>query len=142
VPNPRVELPYTYFVARYVMHCPSLYVLYQQNHSERLQLPASRCFPDIQDTSYGDCFLDFTGPDRFTTLSTGVFYWLINFRPEYLIFRQGDTCTIKPYGPSQFTRQFGYDQLYMGNPNIGLRFNGNLFEGTQTWYFHMAGGTG
>jgi len=24
VPNPRVELPYTYLVAWYVMHCPSL----------------------------------------------------------------------------------------------------------------------
>ena len=25
------------------------------------------CFPDNQDTSYEDCFLDFAGPNEFTT---------------------------------------------------------------------------
>jgi len=67
------------------------------------------CFPDIQDTPYGDRFLDFADPDGFNTLLTGVFRWLINIRPKYLIFRQGDTCTIEPYLLSRFTRQFGYD---------------------------------
>ena len=100
-----------------------------------------RCFSDIQDTLYGDRFLDFTGPDGFTTLSTGVFCWLINIRPWYLIFRQGNTCTIKPYLPSRFAR-LGYDQLYVGNPNTILRFSENLFEGARAWYFHVAGGTG
>jgi len=99
-----------------------------------------RCFSDIQDTLYGDRFLDFTGPDGFTTLSTGVFCWLINIRPWYLIFRQGNTCTIKPYLPSRFAR-LGYDQLYVGNPNTILRFSENLFEGARAWYFHVAGGT-
>ena len=50
-----------------------MYVLYQESHSERLQLPASRCFLDIQDTSYRESFLDFAGPDGFTILSTSVF---------------------------------------------------------------------
>jgi len=45
--------------------------------------------------------------------------------PRYLIFRQ-----------------FGYDQLYIGNPNTGLRFNGNLFEGARAWYYSVARGTG
>jgi len=43
--------------------------------------------------------------------------------------------------PSRFARQFGYDQLYVGNPNAGLRFNGNLFEGVLVWYYSVAGGT-
>jgi len=47
---------------------------------------------------------------------------------------QGDSCTIEPYMPSRFARQFGYDQLYVGNPNAGFRFNGNLFEGALAWY--------
>jgi len=43
--------------------------------------------------------------------------------------------------PSHFARQFGYDQLYVGNHNTGLRFSDNLFEGTRAWYFSVAGGT-
>ena len=78
----------------------------------------------------------------FTRLSSGVFWWLINIRPEYLVFRQGDFCTLKPYVPCQFTQQFGYDQLYVGNPNPSLRFCGNLFEGARAWYYSVAGGTG
>ena len=101
-----------------------------------------RCFPDILNTSYGDHFLDFVGPDGFATLSTGVFYWLVNIRPGYLIFRQGNTCMIEPYLPRQFARQFGYNQLYVGNPNTGLHFSNNLSEGAWAWYFHVARGTG
>jgi len=43
--------------------------------------------------------------------------------------------------PSHFARQFGYDQLYVGNPNAGLCFNENLFEGARAWYYSVAGGT-
>ena len=43
--------------------------------------------------------------------------------------------------PSRFARQFGYDQLYIGNPNADLSFSGNLFEGARAWYYSMAGGT-
>jgi len=46
-----------------------------------------RCFPEIADASYGDKFADLTGPDDFTRLPSGVFWWLINIRPGYLIFR-------------------------------------------------------
>ena len=43
--------------------------------------------------------------------------------------------------PSHFAQQFGYEQLYVGNPNTGLRFSGNLFEGARAWYYTVAGGT-
>jgi len=43
--------------------------------------------------------------------------------------------------PSRFARQFGYDQLYIGNPNADLSFSGNLFEGARAWYYSVAGGT-
>jgi len=43
--------------------------------------------------------------------------------------------------PSRFARQFGYDQLYVGNPNAKLSFGGNLFEGARAWYYSVAGGT-
>ena len=42
-----------------------------------------RCFPDIPDASYGDKFLEFVGLDGFTTLSSRIFWWLINIWPEY-----------------------------------------------------------
>jgi len=44
--------------------------------------------------------------------------------------------------PRRFARQIGYDQLYVGNPNTGLRFSDNLFEGARAWYYSIAGGTG
>ena len=43
--------------------------------------------------------------------------------------------------PSRFARQFGYAQLYVGNPNTQLAFNGNLCEGARAWYYSVAGGT-
>ena len=46
-----------------------------------------RCFPEIHDVSYGDKFADLAGPDDFTRLSSGVFWWLINIQPGYLVFR-------------------------------------------------------
>jgi len=100
-----------------------------------------RCFPKITDASYGDKFADLAGPDDFTGLPSGVFWWLINIRPGYLLFRQGNSCTIEPYMPNHFAWQFGYDQLYVGNPNAKLSFSGNLFEGARAWYYSVAGGT-
>ena len=43
--------------------------------------------------------------------------------------------------PNRFARQFGYDQLYVGNPNAQLAFSGNLFEGARAWYYSVSGGT-
>jgi len=103
----------------------------------RASYQLDRCFPEIPDASYEDKFADLAGPDEFTRLPSGVFWWLINIRHGYLIFQQGDSCTIESYMPSCFARQFGYDQLYIGNPNTGLRF-----EGARAWYYNIAGGTG
>ena len=32
---------------------------------------------------------------------------------------------------SQLADQFGYDLLYVGNPNLGLYFSGNMYEGAR-----------
>jgi len=87
-----------------------------------------RCFPKIHDASYGDKFANLVGPDGFTWLSSSAFWWLINIRPGYLVFRQGNSYTLEPYTPCWFARQFDYDQLYIGNPNPSLCFSENLFE--------------
>ena len=101
VSNPRIELLYTYLVAGYVMHYPSLmtaaytsedfvpflqrlersswqhtyifYIMRAIQSDSNYQLV--RCLPHIHDTSYGDQVLDIAGPDGYNTLSTGVFYW-------------------------------------------------------------------
>ena len=98
-PNPRVELPYTYLMAWYVMHCPSLmtavspsegfvhfvqklenlswsqyYMYYVRKailSSSNYQL--DRCFPEIYGASYGDKFADLAGPDDFTWLPSESF---------------------------------------------------------------------
>ena len=100
-----------------------------------------RCFPEISGATYGDKFANLVGPNDFTRPPSGVFWWLINIQPGYLVFQQGDSYTIDPYMPSCFARQLGYDQLYVGIPNTGLRFSGNLFEGTRAWYYSVVGGT-
>ena len=69
----------------------------------------------------------------------GVFWWLINIRPGYLVFRQGNSCLIEPYFPSRFARQFGYGQLYIGNLNLRLSSSGTLFEGARAWYYFVVG---
>src|SRR3954463_8775470 len=51
-------------------------------------------------------------------------------------------CWIEPYTPSRFARQFGYDQLYVGNPNSELTVQGTLLEGARAWFYSVAGGTG
>ena len=81
------------------------------------------------------------GPNGFTQLSGGVFHWLLSIRPGYLIFRQGAKCFIEPYQPYRFARQFGYDQLYVGNPRPQLSVIGNLYEGARAWYYSVAGCT-
>ena len=99
-----------------------------------------RCFVDFTGASYGERFFDRPSADGFTTLPAGIFWWLINIRLGYLVFWQGNICSIKPYLSNWFACQFGYDQLYVGNPNLGLHFSGNLYEGERAWYFNVVGG--
>ena len=75
------------------------------------------------------------------SLSRGVLEWLDSIRPSHLVYRSGDTCYLEPYVPSQFARQFGYDQLYIGNPNTNLAFMGSLIDGARAWRFYIAGCT-
>jgi len=79
-----------------------------------------RCFLYIRDAGYGEEFKDVE--DGRTSLSRGVFERLVSNRPSNLVYRSGDTCYLEPYVPSQFVRQFEYDQLYVGNPNTNLAF--------------------
>ena len=98
-PKPRIELPYTYPMAWYVMHCPSLmtvvplsegfvpfvhklensswtyyYMFYVQKFILNiLNYQLNRRFPEITDASYGDKFADLAGPDDFIRLPSGVF---------------------------------------------------------------------
>jgi len=65
---------------------PLLYVFQPKNYFEWIKLSACQCFHKIHYASYGERFLDFADPDGFTTLSFGIFWWLINIRPEYLVF--------------------------------------------------------
>jgi len=93
-PNPRIELPYMYLMAWYVIHCPSLmtavpssegfipFVQKLENSSwscyymffvrkcilNILNYQLDRCFPEIAGVSYGDKFVDLEGQDDFTRL--------------------------------------------------------------------------
>ena len=98
VPNPIIELPYSYLVAWNVMHCPSLmtaaytskdfmsflqklerstwqhaYIFYIRRAIQSYFYQLVRCLLDIQEMSYGGQFLNIVGTDEYTTLSTGVF---------------------------------------------------------------------
>ena len=63
-----------------------------------------RCFLEMKDVEYGDLYADVPGRDDFTQLDSGVFWWLVNIRPGYLVFRQGTICYIEPYMPNRFAR--------------------------------------
>jgi len=87
------------------------------------------CFPYIRDAGYDE---EFKGVgDGKTSLSKGIFEWLVSIRPSHLVYRSGDTCYLEWYVPSWFARQFGYDQLYVGNPNTNMAFMGSLIDGAR-----------
>ena len=43
--------------------------------------------------------------------------------------------------PCRFARQFGYDQMYVGNPNTKLGFKGSLIDGARAWRHFLMGCT-
>ena len=98
-----------------------------------------QCFPYIRDAGYGEEFKDVR--DGKTSLSWGIFEWLVSLRPSHLVYSSGDTCYLEPYVPSRFSHQFGYDQLYVGNPNTNLAFMGSLIDGARAWRYFIAGCT-
>ncbi|ONK72967.1 uncharacterized protein A4U43_C04F25540 [Asparagus officinalis] len=92
---------------------------------------------------YGECLIDEEKPREYRTyLDIGCFNWLVNIRPGYLTFRVGNQCFIEPYLPCRFARQFGYDQLYVGNPRQQLRTHGGLVDGLRAWLWTVTGCTG
>ena len=95
--------------------------------------------PYIRDEGYGEEFKDVG--DGKMSLSQGIFELLVSIRPSHLVYRSGDTYYLEPYVLSQFARQFGYDQLYAGNPNTSLAFMGSLIDGARAWRFFIAGCT-
>lgn len=110
-------------------------LLHHQNYE------INQCFPVFPNDNYGARFKDNLGLDNFSTLSSGVFWRLINISPSHLVYRQ-DMYHIEPYLPSRFACQFDYTQLYVGNPNKVLAYQGNLFEGIRRWFYFIARGTG
>ena len=94
-----------------------------------------RCFPYIPDIGYGEEFHDVR--DGVSSLEQGIFKWLDIIKPSHLVYHCGDVCYLKPYVPSRFARQFGYDQLYVGNPNACLAFMGSLIDCTRAWRYFI-----
>ncbi|ONK73232.1 uncharacterized protein A4U43_C04F28720 [Asparagus officinalis] len=168
IPTIKVELPYTYLMAWFVLHRsdmmsvpyatdPSapLLQLFENGKWEgrgfpdvRQQLQVhkcwtfSTCFPQFSGR-YGECLIDEEKPRGYRThLDVGCFNWLVNIRPGYLTFRVRNQCFIEPYLPCRFARQFGYDQLYVGNPRQQLRTHGGLVDGLRAWLWTVTGCTG
>src|SRR4051812_37882814 len=165
---PRARFAYTYLVAWYVLHCPALmtptpsldlttpfigsvaecsWTLSQRPEIRQLlsrleNYQLYRCPPSFDKTVDGGSFVDLAGEDGSTMLAPGPFTWLLNIRPGYHLFHWKMECWIEPYTPSRFARQFGYDQLYVGNPNSDLAAQGTLLEGARAWFYSIAGGTG
>ena len=148
-PNLRVEMPYTYLMAWFALHCPAIIQPEEEPpkgvhfaHLRRFEgsqwlrvyitetqklvhhygaYSLYRCFPSIPGAGYGEEFFDL-GDGR-SSLGQGVFNWLVNIRPSHLVYMCGDICYLEPYIPNHFTRQFKYDQHYVGNPNPRLAFD-------------------
>ena len=66
-------------------------------------------------------------------MSHGVFEWLVSIRPSHLVYRSGDICHLEPYVPCRFARQFGSDQLYVGDSDTNLAFMGSLIDCAHAW---------
>lgn len=96
--------------------------------------------PDVATEHHGSSFID--KGTTISKLSSGVFAWLMFIRPSHLIYRNGNNCTFEPYLPSHFVRQFGYDQLYVGNATPGLGNSGGLIDGVRGWRYFIMGYTG
>ncbi|ONK56859.1 uncharacterized protein A4U43_C10F13860 [Asparagus officinalis] len=168
IPTLKTELPYTYLMAWFVLHRPDMMsVPSATDHSvpllqllengkwegrgfsdvrQQLQVHKcwtfSTCFPQFSGR-YGDSLTDEERPREYRThLDIGCFNWLVNIRPGYLTFRVRDQCFIEPYLPCRFARQFGYDQLYVGNPRQQLRAHGGLVDGLRAWLWTVTGCTG
>jgi len=163
-PNPQIGFPYTYLITWCALHCPAIIQAGEEPpegvrvaHLRRFEgsswsrtyvaavhkllcrhdvYSLFRCFPYIRGAGYGEEFKDVG--DGETSLSRGIFEWLVSIRPSHLMYRSEDTSYLEPYVPSLFVRQFGYDQLYVDNPNTNLAFMGSLIDGVRVWLYFIA----
>lgn len=62
------------------------------------------------------------------SLPARIFEWLQGIHHSHLVYRNGSICELASYFPNQFARQFGYDQLYMGNLYGALAHSGSLID--------------
>lgn len=67
------------------------------------------------------------------SLLAEIFGCLQGIHPSYLLHRIVNTCDLAPYFPSWFARQFGYVQIYVGNPYKSLAHRDSLIDGTRAW---------
>lgn len=169
-PNPRVSLPYIYLLTWFISHCsclmnapaprqrgqetPFLQRLercsWKYNYLTEIRQVLShfskyeffRSFPYFSNGGYGDSFMDVWTDDNFSVLFLDSFRWLVSIRPSYHIYHLGSICYIDPYFLYRFTRQFEYDQLYIGNPSSSLNYEDSLIDGVRGWYWHQVGCTG
>jgi len=160
-------MSYTYLMAWFALHCPVPIQLGEEapegvrfaylHHFENSQWEGKYfvgirrlvkrqdsyslflCFPHILGTQYGEKVRD-VGDDR-SSLGEGTFKWLISIMPSHLVYRCGDVCHLEPYLPSRFDRQFGYENLYIGNPHPQLEYMGSLIDGARAWSHFITGCT-
>jgi len=153
-PNPRMEMPYIYLMAWFVLHCFAIiqpgeeppegvhfahlcrfegsqwlrtYIAGMRKLIRRYDAYSLyRCFPSIPGAGYGEEFFNI-GDGRFS-LGQGVFKWMVSIRLSHLVYQCGDIYYLEPYISSRFVRQFGHNQLYIGNPNPRLAFMGSLID--------------
>lgn len=106
----------------------SLHVSYLQNSLASPKLRDQLMLSDFLNGGYGTRFKDTLRSDNFSTLSSRAFWWLLSICPGHIVYKQDNMCYIESYTPSRFIHQFCYAQLYVGNPNKDLAYQGNLFE--------------
>lgn len=87
---------------------------------------------------FGMDLVDIAGQDVYIMLSIEAFSWLVSIQPGYLVYWLNDHCVIEPYMPNIFAGQFGYDQLYVNNPNLDLAYKEVLLDGVKAWYYNFA----
>lgn len=122
MPNPQVELAYTYLVAQLVLHCYTLMTtpgianpispilqrlaectqrhqyLFNVHKAVRLESSYIVCAHHlgISLAMYNKALRDSKSEDGYTLLSAEAFSWLISIRPGYLVYRLAGECKLSP----------------------------------------------
>lgn len=92
----------------------------------------NRCFPNFLDGRYRSRFKEALGLDNISTLSLGVFKWLLAY---VLVTSYTDkiTCSIS---------LVRLHAIICGEPEQRLGYQGNLYEGARGWFHFVVGKTG